>query len=70
MAHEEAFLVIVRVDEPRRDTLGVAGADGTRVLVEHVDAVDLHGNLVAILFQDVDVGFAEYDEQVALASVF
>ena len=70
MAHEETFLVVVRVDEPGGDALGVAGADVAGVGVEHVDAIDLddergHPSCV----DDVDVGLAEHDEQVALAGV-
>ena len=69
MADEEALLVVVGVDEPGGDALGVAGADVAGVGVEHVDAVDLERDGVVALVEDVDVGLAEHDEQVALAGV-
>ena len=48
MADEEAFLVVVGVDEPGGDAVGVVGADVAGVGVEHVDAVDLDLDLAVL----------------------
>ena len=69
MAHEEAFLVVVGVDEPAGDALGPVAADFAGVGVEHVYAVDLHLDLSIFCVQDVDIRLAEDDKQVALAGV-
>ena len=44
VADEEALLVVVGVDEPGGDALGVVGADVAGVGIEDVDAVDLHAD--------------------------
>ena len=72
MADEEALLVVVGVDEPAGDAVGAVAADYAGVGVEHVDAVDLDLDLarlgvVVLDRDDLDVGLAEDDEQVALA---
>src|SRR5579872_968274 len=41
VADEEALLVVVGVDEPGGDAVGIVRADGARIGVEHVDTVDL-----------------------------
>ena len=69
MTDEEAFFVVVGVDEPAGDAFGAVAADFTGVGVENVHAVDLDLNLAAFGFKDVDVRLAENDEQVALAGV-
>ena len=69
MADEEAFFVVVGVDEPAGDAFGAVAADFAGVGVENVHAVDLDLNLAAFGFKDVDVRLAENDEQVALAGV-
>ena len=74
VANEEALLVVVGIDEPAGDAVGAVAADFDGVGVEHVDAVDLDLNLarlgaVVLDRDDLDVGFAEDDEQVALAGV-
>ena len=62
MADEEAFFVVVGVDEPAGDAFGAVGADFAGVGVEYVHAVgfDLYFSTIGI--EDVDVGFAEDDE--------
>ena len=40
VAHEEAFLVVVGIDEPAGDAIGVVAADFAGVGVEDVHAVD------------------------------
>jgi len=66
VAHEEALTVVVRVQEPAGDAIGVVALDLARAGVEHVHAVDLH--LVGAVGARVqgDIGLAEDHEQVAL----
>ena len=69
MAHEEALLVVVGVDEPAGDTVSAVTADFAGVGVEYVYASNLDLDLTVIHVEDVDVGFAEDDEEVAFAGV-
>jgi hypothetical protein len=41
VADEEAFLVVVGVDEPQSNRVGTAGFDLAGLRLEHVDALDL-----------------------------
>ena len=66
MAHEEAFLVVVGIDEPAGDAVGVVASDFAGVGVENVHTVDLDLDLALLSVEDVDVGFAEDDEEVGL----
>src|ERR1700683_646121 len=69
MAHEEAFFVVIGVDEPASDAVGVIAADFTGVGVEDVDSVDLDRDLVSIGREYLDIGLAENDEEVSFAGV-
>ena len=71
MADEEDFFVVVRVDEPSGDAVGVAAFDFAGLRFEDVDSVDLHLHLIRLAFdgQQVDVRFAEDHEQIAFAGV-
>ena len=69
VADEEAFLVVVGVDEPAGDAVGAVAADFAGVGMEDVHAVDLDLDLAVLGGQDVDVGLAEDDEEVAFAGV-
>ena len=40
MADEEAFFVVVGIDEPARDAVGAVAADFAGAGVEDIDAVD------------------------------
>ena len=69
VAHEEAFLVVVGIDEPAGDAVGVVAADFAGVGVENVHAVDLDLDLTVLRVEDVDIRLAEDDEEVAFAGV-
>src|SRR5690606_19152072 len=69
LADEEAFAVVVGVDEPAGDAVGAVGEDFAGLWLEDVDAVDLDPDLSVVGVEHVDVGFAEDHEQVALAGV-
>ena len=74
MPDEEALLVVVGVDEPARDPVRSVASDFTGVRVKHVDPVDLDLELLGVRslplgLEDVDVGFAEDDEEIPLAGV-
>jgi len=69
VADEEAFFVVVGVDEPAGDAFGAVGSDFAGLGVEDIDAVDLDLDLAVVGFEDVDIRLAEDDEQVALAGV-
>ena len=70
VADEEAFLVVVGIDEPAGDAVGAVAADFAGVGVEYIHAVDLDLDLAVFRVEDVDVRFAEDDEEVAFAGVF
>jgi len=69
VADKEAFFVVVGVDEPAGDAFGAVAADFAGVGVEDVDTVDLDLDLAIFCFKDIDIRFAEDDEQIALAGV-
>ena len=70
VADEEAFFVVVGVDEPAGDAVGAVAADFSGVGVEDVYAVDFDLNFVVFGVENVDIRFAEDDEEVAFAGVF
>src|SRR5579883_1174411 len=69
MPDEEAFLVIVCVDEPCGDVVLAAGAHFAGLGVEHIDAQDLNDDFAVLVEIPFDVWFAEYDEQIARTRV-
>ncbi len=74
LAHEEALTVVVAIDEPAGDVVGLVAADFAGGGVEHINAIDLHLDLIGLSIgtsgiEDVDVGFAEDHKQIALAAV-
>ena len=69
VADEEALLVVVGVDEPTGDAIGVVATDFAGVGVEHIDAVDLDLDLILLRVEDINVRLAEDDEEVAFPGV-
>lgn len=69
MADEEAFLVVVGVDEPAGDPVGTVATDFAAAGVEDIHAADLQAQPAVGRRQDNDVRLAEDDEEVALAGV-
>ena len=69
MADEEALLVVIGIDEPAGDAVGAVAPHFTGVGVEDVHALDPYPDVIAAVLQDVDIGLAEDDEEVALAGV-
>ena len=69
VADEEAFLVVVGVDEPAGDAFGAVGYHLARIGVENVHALHHHAQLAVFGGENVDVRLAEDDEKVALAVV-
>ena len=69
VADEETFLVVVGVDKPTGDALGTVGSHLAGVGMEHVHAFYLDAQLAVPRGENVDIGFAEDDEEVALAVV-
>ena len=69
MSNEEAFLVVVGVNEPAGDAVGAVATDFSGTGVEDIDALHLHAQPVIRLRQEINVRFAEDDEQVSLAGV-
>ena len=70
MADEEAFLVVVGVDEPGGDVLFAAGADFAGFGVEDVNAENLDDDLAVVIELPHDIGFTKDDEQVPCTGVF
>ena len=62
VADEEAFLVIVGVDEPGGDVVFAAGPNFAGLGIEHVDAQHLDDDLTFFVKPPFDVGLAENDE--------
>ena len=52
VADEEAFFVVIGVDEPAGDAVGAVADDLAGVGVEDIHAVDLHAQLAVLLRQD------------------
>ena len=74
LTHEEALTVVVAVHEPAGDVVGFVATNFTGGRIEDVHAIDLHLDLVRLSIEtsrieNIDVGFAEDDEQIALAAV-
>jgi hypothetical protein len=69
VADEEAFFVVVGVDEPAGDALGTVTDDFAGLWFKDIDAVDLHAQRAIHLRQERDVRLAEDDEQVTLAGI-
>ena len=70
VADEEAFLVVVGVDEPAGDAVGAVAAHLPGIRVEDVDTVDSRTRMaIFAVLHDVDIGLAEDHEQIALAGV-
>ena len=66
VADEETLAVVVGVDEPAGDAVGVVAAHFAGAGIEDVHAVDLHPDVaVCVRIEYVDVGLAENDEEVA-----
>ena len=70
MADEEAFFVVVGVDQPAGDTVGTVAADFSGVGMKNIDAVDFDLYLPVFCIDNVDVRFAEYNEEIALTGIF
>jgi hypothetical protein len=56
VADEEAFFVVIGVNEPQRDRVGAARFDLARLRLEDIDALDLDLDLVITDGLDRDVG--------------
>ena len=69
MADEEALLIVVGVDEPGGDALGVIRTDVAGIGIEDVDAVHFHSDRSAAVVEDFDVRLAEDDEHIAASGV-
>ena len=70
MADEEAFFVVVSVDEPAGDDVGAVTDDFAGLRFEDVHAIHFHAQLAVSFRQEGDVRLAEDDEEVALAGIF
>ena len=69
VADEKAFLVVVGVNEPAGDAVGAVATDFSGAGIEDIDALHLHAQPTIRLRQELNVRFAEDDEQVSLAGV-
>ena len=69
VADEEALLVVIAIDEPAGDAVGVVATDFAGVGMEHVDAFYFNLDLTVLCIEDINVRLAEDDEEVAFAGV-
>ena len=67
---EEAFFVVVGVDEPAGDAIGSVADDFTGLGFEDIHAVHLDAQLAVWFGQEGDVRLSEDDEEVAFAGIF
>lgn len=70
MTDEEAFFVVVGVDEPAGDAVSSVAADFSGVRMKNIDAVDFNLYLPVFCIDNVDVGFTEDNEEIALSGIF
>jgi hypothetical protein len=70
VADEEALFVVVGIDEPAGDFVGIARADFTRLGMEDIDAVNFYLDSAIVCGSDVNVWLTKDDEQVARLGVF
>ena len=69
VADEEAFFVVVGINEPAGDAFRAGADDFAGLGFEDVNAFDVDADLVLADRLDVDVRLAENDEEVAGAGV-
>ncbi len=69
MADEEALLVVVGIEEPAGDALRPVAAHFAGVGMEDIDAENFHLELAVGCGQDLNIGLAEDNEQIALPRV-
>ena len=69
MADEKALFVVVGVDEPTGDAVGIAAFDFAGLRLEYVNAIEFYAILAVFLRLDGNIRLAEDDEQIALAGV-
>ena len=62
MADEEAFLVVVGVNEPASDAIGAIATDFSCAGDKDIDALHFHAQSAILLRQEFNVWFAEDDE--------
>ena len=64
MANEEALLVVVGVDEPAGDSVGIVASNLALRGVEDIDAPDFDRDLIVGCVVDPDVRLAEDNEEI------
>ena len=69
MSHKDNLFVVVGVDEPARNAVGVVAAHLTAEGIEHVHPIYLDLDLLILGVKNVDVRLLKDDEEVALAGV-
>jgi len=69
VADEEAFHIVVGIDEPAGDAFGAVTADLAGIGVEDIDTVDLDLDLAVFGVEDINIRFTEDDKEVAFAGV-
>ena len=67
MAHEEAFVIVIRINEPAGNPFGAIAANLSGIGVEDVHAIDLDLNLAVFGFPEINVRFTKDHKQIALA---
>src|SRR6266481_4395633 len=53
LSNKEALLIVVGIDEPACNTLGVIRSNFAGCWIKHIDAIHLHPNLPILLFQKI-----------------
>ena len=64
MTNEEAFFVVVGVDEPAGDSVGAVTDDFASLRFEDIDAFDAHLHFGVFQLFNLDVWLAEDDEEI------
>src|SRR5665213_3120092 len=70
VADEEAFLVVVGVNEPAGNSIRAITADFAGIGVKNIHPIHLHAQFAVLLWQDRNVRLAKNDKEVSFARVF
>ena len=69
LSNEEALVVVIGVDEPACDAIGVVTDDLPGCWMEHVHPVESHTDLVVGSIQYIYVGLSKDNEKITAARV-
>src|ERR1043166_2196993 len=69
VADKEAFLVVIGVNEPARDPIGVIADHLAGLWLEDVHTANIDLDLALLSIQNLDIRLAEYCEEISLPGI-